>query len=608
MKKLILLGICLLLAIPSQAGIIYVDANASGANTGSSWADAYQYLGYALDNASSGDDIHVAQGIYRPSEGYVAVPDFNWRTTTFQLKNGVTLKGSYAGFDEPDPNARDVKVYKTILSGDLNGDDVGNLEDHSRAENSYHVVTAIGANETTLLDGFTITGGNANGSTADNRRGGGLHISQSTDLTLTNCTFATNSAGGGGGLYNDSFNLMLTNCTFIGNSAGSGGGMELHGDQTTLINCIFSGNSAINGGGIDCPCTEVSLTNCTFVGNTASSEYNYRGGGICGDDDTVMRLTNCIFWANRDIDGMGQAAQIDHDSFPQTHVNFCCIQGWTGDLDGTGNFGDDPLFVDPNNDDYHLLEDSPCIDAGDPNYIPEPNETDLDGKLRVIGGRIDMGAYESPVLAEARIVPRTINLASKGKWITAFLWLPEEYNVADIEPNSVLLEGEIKPEEFSVDQQKQVAVLRFSRKEVQGILDIGEVELSIIGWLTDRTLFEGRDVIRVINKEGGGKPDKYVQASDPNPPDGVTVVGINADLSWISGPYVTSHDVYFGTSSLPPFVCNQTDTTFDPGTMADNTKYYWRIDEVNKWGKTIGEVWSFTIMLSPPPPPPPPPP
>ena len=124
MRKLIFIFICLLLAIPSQAGIIYVDADATGANDGSSWADAYQYLGYALDNASSGDDIHVAQGIYRPSEGYVAVPDFNWRTTTFQLKNGVTLKGGYAGFSEPDPNARDIELYETILSGDLAGNDI----------------------------------------------------------------------------------------------------------------------------------------------------------------------------------------------------------------------------------------------------------------------------------------------------------------------------------------------------------------------------------------------------------------------------------------------------------------------------------------------------
>ena len=111
-----------------------------------------------------------------------------------------------------------------------------------------------------------------------------------------------------------------------------------------------------------------------------------------------------------------------------------------------------------------------------------------------------MGAYESPIPAEARIVPRTINLASKGKWITALFWLPEDYDVADIDPNSVFLEEQIKAEQLSVNEQRQVAVLRFSREEVQGILSIGEVELTITGQLTDGTIFEATDVIKVIDK------------------------------------------------------------------------------------------------------------
>ena len=113
-----------------------------------------------------------------------------------------------------------------------------------------------------------------------------------------------------------------------------------------------------------------------------------------------------------------------------------------------------------------------------------------------------MGAYEysPPIPAEVRIVPRTINLASKGKWITSLFWLPEDYDVTDIELNSVLLEDEVEPEWFSVDEQQQVAIVRFSRSEVQGILNVGEAELTITGQLTDRTIFEGTDTIRVIDK------------------------------------------------------------------------------------------------------------
>jgi hypothetical protein len=92
-------------------------------------------------------------------------------------------------------------------------------------------------------------------------------------------------------------------------------------------------------------------------------------------------------------------------------------------------------------------------------------------------------------------------------------------------------------------------------------------------------------------------------ARNPNPADGATGVNITADMSWTAGRGATSHDVYFGTSNPPPFIHNQVPTTFDPGTMAYYTTYFWRIDEINQRGTTTGPVWSFTIIMSPPPPP-----
>jgi len=84
------------------------------------------------------------------------------------------------------------------------------------------------------------------------------------------------------------------------------------------------------------------------------------------------------------------------------------------------------------------------------------------------------------------------------------------------------------------------------------------------------------------------------QASNPSPADAATGVDINADLSWTAGAGADSHDVYFGTVTSPPFVQNQTATTYDPGTLAEVTTYYWRIDEVGAGGTTTGIVWSFT--------------
>ena len=466
MKKLILAFVCLFLAVPCQAvQVIYVDGDAPGpTHDGSSWADAYNYLQDALAAASSGDEIRVAQGIYNPDQGGSKTPGD--REATFQLINGVAIKGGFAGFGEADPNKRHIGTYKTILSGDIGGNDINDIDvlnpcdllDHpSRAENSYHVANGSGTDATTIMDGLIITGGNANFMYFPGQ------FDRPHDV--------------GGGMYNKCGSPTLINCIFVMNSARYGGGMENTADNPTWP---FPQPSLCDPG-------TPTLINCTFIRNSA-----YYGGGMI-QYLSIPTLTNCILWGNFAPHG------------PQIYglatVTYSDVQGgWPGE----GNIDADPCFVDSNNNDYHLLPDSPCIDAGDPNYVPEPNETDLYGKPRVIGGRIDMGAYEyRPLIpAEARIIPRTINLASKGKWITAFLWLPEDYNVADIDPNSVFLEEQIKGEQLLVNEQEQFVMARFNRSDVQDILDIGQVELTITGELIDGTVFEATDIIRVLNKSG----------------------------------------------------------------------------------------------------------
>ncbi len=358
------------------------------------------------------------------------------------------------------------------------------------------------------------------------KAGGGVY-NGSCDPTFVNCTFQRNKvqeqwfedAGMGGGMYNGYSNPSVRNCVFTGNSVNSkwaaGGAIYNNYSSPVVMNCIFNGNySNEYGGAILTFKNNPVLINCTFTGNWAVVE----GGGIF-NPDTNLTLENCILWDNKDSGGTDESAQISYITPPI--VTYSCIQGWTGALGGLGNIDANPLFVEPgywsangtpddaNDDvwvdgDYHLLSDSPCIDAGDPNYVAEPNETDLDGRPRVMAGRIDMGAYEysPPIPAEVRIIPRTINLVSKGNWITCYIWLPEEYNVADIDPNSIFLEDEIEPEQLSVDEEKQVAIARFSREEVKAILDVGNIELTITGQLKDGTIFEGTDVIRVIDKTG----------------------------------------------------------------------------------------------------------
>ncbi|MHC4739310.1 MAG: LamG-like jellyroll fold domain-containing protein, partial [Planctomycetota bacterium] len=102
--------------------------------------------------------------------------------------------------------------------------------------------------------------------------------------------------------------------------------------------------------------------------------------------------------------------------------------------------------------------------------------------------------------------------------------------------------------------------------------------------------------------EFGAGPQLPGQASNPSPGNGTSDISITADLSWTAGSGTTSHDVYFGTSSPGSFQGNQTTTTFDTGTMSNDTTYYWRIDEINAEGTTTGVVWNFTTEAAPQPP------
>ena len=225
----VLFVVVFMLALPPlqfahAAGECYVKRNASGANAGTSWTDAYTHLQSAL-GASPCTEIWVAAGTYKPTGG-------TDRNVTFQLKNGVAVYGGFAG-TETTRTQRDPAVNATTLSGDIGA--AGN------SDNSYHVVTGVtGA----TLDGFTITAGNANGN-YPNDYGGGMY-NESSNPTLTNVTFSGNSAGGsGGGLSNYLSSPMLSNVIFNGNTANyGGGGMFNSASHPTLTNVTFSGNSA----------------------------------------------------------------------------------------------------------------------------------------------------------------------------------------------------------------------------------------------------------------------------------------------------------------------------------------------------------------------------
>jgi parallel beta-helix repeat protein len=331
-----------ILSMPIASGkIIYVDDDAAGANDGSNWENAYTYLQDALADANESEkpiEIRVAQGLYIPtsySDSNNIADPIRANRQTFQLINGVTVRGGYAGFDEPEPNVRDINLYQTILSGDLNGDDIDVNDPHdllrepTRYDNSLHVVTGSNTDATAVLDGFTISDGaiwvftsfRLVGAPA----GGAGMIIFSGSPTITDCTFTNNVTGnsGGGLLIYDGSNPTLFNCKFKENYADRGGGMcAVKNSNPTLFNCTFSDNFVSDeGGGMRNISSNPTLTNCIFSHNSALKPSIYssstEGGGMLNFLSNPM-LTNCKFIENSADRGGGM---YNEDS--NTELNTC---------------------------------------------------------------------------------------------------------------------------------------------------------------------------------------------------------------------------------------------------------------------------------------------
>jgi len=261
MKKLILITSCLIFVISCQASIVYVDANTPDNNDGSSWAKAYRYLQDALADANSNLDVNeiwVAMGTYKPDQGNgITAGD---RNATFQLLNGVNLKGGYAGFGKPDPNVWDAEAYETILDG------------HGK---SYNVVTGSSVDSTAIIDGFIVTGGRYGWDGTRQRSGAGMYNYYGSP-TIRNCMFVRNSGYSGGGMMNLYSNATIRNCTFIGNTAECGGGMRNGYGSPNITNCTFISNSSrVTGGGMDNTQSKPVINNCTFSWNASRL-----GGGM----------------------------------------------------------------------------------------------------------------------------------------------------------------------------------------------------------------------------------------------------------------------------------------------------------------------------------------
>ena len=446
--------------------IRYVKQGGSGSGDGSSWADASGDLQEMINISAAGDEIRVAAGTYKPIRpaDNLSTIDPNNRDNAFVLKDGVSLLGGFPATGTPTLIDRDWNAFPTILSGDI-----GTANDIT--DNCYHVVIGVNipASSNTLMDGFTITGGNANvsnsisvnggfigsnhgggiynrnsspaltnvtisGNSANND-GGGIYNNLSSSPTLTNVTISENCAGGwGGGIYNSGSSSVLTNVIISGNSAyNDGGGMfNSSSSSPTLTNVTISGNSANNDGGgmFNIGSSSPTLTNVTISGNSANNDgggisnnsyssptltnvtisgnsANNNGGGMYNNSSSSPNIQNSIIWGNTAT--TGNSVHYDDGSSIPVYAH-----SLVEDVMASGIIsGDNPQFVSPELassapttlGDYRLQAGSPAVDVGDNalyltarSIADFTGETDLAGNPRLVGGTIDLGAYETSPL------------------------------------------------------------------------------------------------------------------------------------------------------------------------------------------------------------------
>ncbi|MDR1389651.1 MAG: hypothetical protein LBJ31_06710 [Treponema sp.] len=402
--------------------VFYVKATGTG--DGSSWDNASGDIQEMIDKAAEagGGEIWVAAGTYKPAHIPENASSDN-RDKTFQLKPKVHIYGGFGG-TEAVRSARDWGGNKTVLSGDFDCDDSGFA---NMTENAYHVVIAVGIpnDGQTMLDGFTIKGGNANGSDfitvgddytvvrfsgsgvyndnsapvltnvtisgnwanndgggmyndnsspvltsmtiSDNQTsgaGGGMYNNSGSAPILTNVIISCNSASSkGGGVYNDNSSPVLTSVTISGNHASNGGGMSNWHSSPVLTNVIISGNEAASsGGGMDNDNSSPILTNVTISDNSAPSNT---GGGMYNVNSS-FQIRNSIIWNN--------GGAVNNNIWPYdsitTSLRNSMVEGINdtsnGNLEGTT----DPLFINSSSGDYRLQSGSPVINKGNNDLYP----------------------------------------------------------------------------------------------------------------------------------------------------------------------------------------------------------------------------------------------
>jgi len=413
------------------------------------WATAYTNLQTALAAANASDEIWVAAGTYKPT----ATSD---RTISFAMKNGVAVYGGFNG-TETLRGQRDPVANVVILSGDIGTAGFS-------GDNSYHVVTADATVTLSgILDGLTVSGGQADGANP-NDRGGALWVNGGSPklvgLTMTanyaafrggavrvesgapqllSCTIASNTVAfgaGGAGLSTGGGSVDAEQCVIRSNSiSGSttgGGGVQTAGN-TTLINCVIAQNSP---NGVQIQGDNNKIQDCTFNANNG-----YGAAFFLSNSNTI---SNTIFWGDL-------VPEIFFDGSSSASITWCDVEGGSP-FAGSGNIQSDPLFLGAPSD-LRPGALSPVVDAGNNTLVPGGTTVDVRGLPRffddpdvadtgvgnVPPGIVDMGAYERiPITVTAPATqtlcagaPAVFSVTATGQPTLTYQWRKSAAPLAD---------------------------------------------------------------------------------------------------------------------------------------------------------------------------------
>jgi predicted outer membrane repeat protein len=394
--------LCLFLSLRSFATIYYVNQNAVGTRDGSSWANAFTNLRWALGVAGSGDIIKVAAGVYQPS-------GLNGGDSTFTLARGVSLLGGYPNTGNPSDAQRNWVTQPTILSG--NG------------TNSI-VVTAAGIDTATLFDGFFVIQGYG-GYVGD---GSGMQISNCSGLNLQHVIFQNNIRGA---IAITGSQAVFTDCVIDHNNPGSYGIIhESANSNASFYNCLITGNGANSPGAyiIYNQDADLQLINCSIANNNGPAFYGAGTG--------IATMRNTIFWNNvvnysqvgGDIVSGGQTLDIANcmtQTYYQTGSNNVLVNDNPRFYNAANPAGADNTFFTADDGLQLTAPCSPALNSGD-NSVITGIATDILGNPRVYnGGTVDLGAYElqstpGPVLTTVYVNGSATGAGNGSSWQDAF--------------------------------------------------------------------------------------------------------------------------------------------------------------------------------------------